>query len=146
MATTALAGAVPGEDEDLNDEQIQELLARASARLKSKQPSSAIAKSNESQRYTFPKLETGQLEKGYVSTQGDIAVIDGSRLVDSQQRKRANGVRRVEDPIASKKEAEEVGLDIFDSSSTLRTAIMRKILPFKALSRARAPSWFAFSA
>lgn len=126
MATTLISGAAPGPEEDLSDEQIHELLARASARLKSKSVSAINSKSSELQKYTLPKLDAGELESGYVSTQGDLAVMDGSRLVDSKLRKQANGVRKVEDPIMSRKDAEEVGAANF---LTFAFAIMRKIQP-----------------
>ena len=127
-------------DEDLTDEQIQALLARASARLKEKSISKDVAAVEKRQSYTFPKLETGKLEKAYVSTTGDVANVDARRMLEEKHRKQANGIRRVEEPVAAKKLAEEVRKKTF---LTIRVP-MRKTYPKLSLSRARAPFWSAF--
>lgn len=107
-ATTALQKAPPHlTEEELTDEQIEELLARATARLQSNS-SKAASKTDGPQKYTFPKLDPGKLEKPYVSTKGDVATVDAPRLLDEKHRKHATGIRKVEDPVAAKKAAEEV--------------------------------------
>ncbi|KAK3713925.1 dTDP-fucopyranose mutase [Vermiconidia calcicola] len=94
-------------DEDLTDEQIEQLLARATARLQEKSKSKDVVKLSEGNKYTFPKLETGRLEQPYVSTKDGIATLDSPRLLDEKHRKQANGVRKVEGPLTAKKLAQE---------------------------------------
>lgn len=94
-------------DEELTDEQIEQLLARATARLQEKAKQQQLTKST-TQTFTFPKLDAGQLEKPYVETKGDVATVDASRLLEEKQRKQANGIRKVEDPVTAKKAAAEV--------------------------------------
>lgn len=109
MAATSTSQRAPDiqVDDDLPDEQIEELLARATARLQAK--SKAVVKVNEEQSYTFPKLDTGKLEEPYVFSKGDVATVDAPRLLEQRHRKQANGIRRVEEPVAAKKLAIEVG-------------------------------------
>ena len=86
---------------DLTEEQIDALLAGATARLKAKSQSKELTSVHET--YTFPKLQTGDLEKPYVSTtKQNIATADSARLVDEKQRKKADGIRRVEEPVMAK--------------------------------------------
>jgi hypothetical protein len=105
-------------DEELTDEQIEELLARATARMKAKsgqKKTDDVLKLDTTERYNFPKLDPGQLQKSYVSQENGLANVDSSRLVDEQQRKQANGVRKVEDPTTAKKLAMEVCYTLFES-------------------------------
>jgi hypothetical protein len=96
-------------DDDMTDEQIEQLLAAAAARLQEKsKKGSQLVKTPEEQRLTFPKLDTGNLEKPYVSMNGEIATLDASRLLQDRHRKLANGARKVEDPVVAKKAAQEV--------------------------------------
>ena len=110
MATvTAPAKASLKQYEDgMTDEQMDELLARATARLKEKTSPAALAISDEHNRYTFPKLNTGKLDEAYVTSKDDVATVDTSRLLELKQRKQANGIRKVEDPVTAKKFAEDV--------------------------------------
>ncbi len=98
----------PTIDEELTDEQIDKLLARASERLQAKKAATSLAKKEEAPRYNLQKLNPGKLVKPYVSTQGDIAIVNATRLVDEKQQKQANGIRKVIDPVAAKKLSEEV--------------------------------------
>ncbi|KAK1819675.1 dTDP-fucopyranose mutase [Friedmanniomyces endolithicus] len=95
-------------DEDLSDTQIEELLARATARLQQRANTKELATSHPKQHFNFPKLNTGKLEKPYISTKGDVATVDAKRLLEEKQRKKANMVRKVEDPVTAKKAALEV--------------------------------------
>ena len=112
MATTmstVVQQASPAED--LTDEQIDHLLARATARLKDKSQvrTADVLKLGHEETYNFPKLETGQLERPYVSQEAGFAAVDAPRLVEGRQRKQAaNGVRKVTDPVKLKKLAIEV--------------------------------------
>lgn len=92
-------------DEDLTDEQIEGLLARATARRQQKSKSTDVSKITNTQSFNFPKLDTGNLDQPYVSTRGDIATVDASRLLEVKSRKQANEIRKVEDPVAAKKAA-----------------------------------------
>lgn len=95
------------QEDEISDQQIEVLLARASERLKAKANVKHTIDDGKTS-YTFPKLNAGKLEKPYVSTRGDVASVDASRLLEEKQRKQANGARKVEDPVAAKKEAIEV--------------------------------------
>ena len=63
-------------DEDLSDNQIEELLARATARLQQNGNTQELATSHPKHHFNFPKLNTGKLEKPYISTKGDVAIVD----------------------------------------------------------------------
>jgi hypothetical protein len=95
---------------DLTDEQMDALLDRATARLKAKSQSQDLVNLDEKEdAYTFPKLDTGKVEKPYISTTTqNVATADAARLVDDKQRKKADGIRRVEEPVQNKKLAREV--------------------------------------
>ena len=97
-------------ENDMTDEQMDALLERATARLKQKSNTAALATSDEHNKYTFPKLNTGKLDEAYVTSKGDVAMVDASRLLQAKQRKKANGIRKVEDPVSAKKFAEAVCL------------------------------------
>nr|POE65178.1 rrna-processing protein fcf2 [Quercus suber] len=97
LATPVAATNRPG-DGDLTDEQIEALLARAAARL-SQNPKNA----EPDHKFSFPRLNTGPLAKPYITTGKGIAQLDSARLLDSKYRQQANGGRKVEDPIATKK-------------------------------------------
>ncbi|KAK4570057.1 dTDP-fucopyranose mutase [Recurvomyces mirabilis] len=92
-------------DDELSDEQIEQLLARATARLQ-QNPDQHTVKKRENP-YTFPKLNAGELEKPYLHTKGDVVSVDGKGLLEEKHRKQANGIRKVEDPVAAKKVALE---------------------------------------
>lgn len=98
--------AIAQADETLTDEQVQQMLARATQRLKGR--STALAKKSDAPQYTFPKLNTGELVKPYLSTSGDVVSADSKRMLEKKERTMANGLRRIEDPVTQKKAAEEV--------------------------------------
>lgn len=126
MATSTLE-KVPGHnvDDDLTDEQMDELLARASARLKEQSKLKDLMKLDEKEAYTFPKLQTGKLEQPYVSNQGDVATVDAKRLVEGKDRKQSNGIRRVEEPVAAKK----LAIEVCRRTTNIHIRAMRKIVP-----------------
>lgn len=99
--------ASAGVEDDLSDEQIEALLARATARLQKKSKGKEVAKPTGPQ-YTFPKLNPGGIEKPYVSEKGEVATLDSARLLEEKDRKQANGIRQVVDPVVDKKMALEV--------------------------------------
>lgn len=100
--------AVKSSDEDISDEQIEQLLARATARLQEKSKDSQLTQKTAQHSFHFPRLDAGQLEKPYVSTKGDIATVDASRLLQEKHRKQASVIRKVEDPVTTKAAAAEV--------------------------------------
>jgi len=92
--------------EDLTDEQMEEMLAQATTRLREKEES-AMFKTEAPQKYTFPKMNAGDLEKPYVVTKGHIAEADKARLIDEKYRQTGSLIRKVEDPVTARKLAEE---------------------------------------
>lgn len=96
------------DDEELSDSEIDALLARASQRLKEQTQDKQLTTQSEEQRLTFPKLDAGNLEKPYVDTSGNIAKLNDNRLLEEKHRKKADIIRKVEDPVAAKKAAAEV--------------------------------------
>jgi len=92
------------ETDDLSEEQIEQLLQQAEARLRAE--SSVVPFSETSDR--LPRLDTSALVKPYVNTKGDVARADSSRLIDEKTRKLAEGVRMVEDPVVMKRKLLEV--------------------------------------
>ena len=118
MALPAVIDTAPERvtDGDLSDEQIDELLARATARLQAK---AGNGSTQLTQKFTFTKLNTGKLVKPYVTAKGDIASIDASRLLEEKHRTQANETRIVEDPAKVKKLALEVSVQPFLLSQRL---------------------------
>jgi len=127
-------------DDDLTDEQIEQLLAKATARLQQKDVSNQIAKTNGNPTFNFPKLSVGKLEQPYVSTKGHVFTVDGKRLLEEKQRRHADGIRKVEDPVAKKKMSLEVCLH----RRSTPLLILMKFIPKISLSGVRAPSWLPF--
>lgn len=106
--TIVVAGPQHHEEDDLSDEQMQQMLARAAQRRKD----GAILKlgddtDSNNKQFTFPKLNTGDIAKPYISTSGDVAQIDSSRLLKEKDRALSNQIRKVEDPVVVKKKIAE---------------------------------------
>ena len=93
--------------EDLTDEQMEEMLAQATTRLREKEEAKMF-ETEAPQKYTCPKMNAGDLEKPYVVTKGHIAEADKARLIDEKYRQNDGLIRKVEDPVTAKKLAEEV--------------------------------------
>lgn len=98
-------------EEDMTDEQMQELLNQATVRLKEREGLKFQAE--EPTRYTFPKLDAGDLDKAYVTKKGEVAQADKARLLEEKDRQPGQGIRKMEDPIAAKKLAAEVRIHSF---------------------------------
>ena len=122
------AKATASPDEDMTDEQIEQELLAATARLQAKSKDMQLTTQNESKGITFPKLSAGELPKPYVSMDGNVATVDASRLVEEKYRKQQ--IRMVEDPVVAKKAAEEVRIYTLPSTHTTPTLAMRKIIPY----------------
>lgn len=96
-----------GLDHDLSDKQMEQLLAQATIRLREKENGSGL-QASQPQRFYFPKLNAGELEKPYVTTKGNIAEADKARLLGERDRPTEGAIRKVEDPVAAGKFATEV--------------------------------------
>jgi len=94
-------------EEDLSDEQMQVMLARAAERRQNN-ASLKLADSTSSKTFSFPKLNTGEIAKPYVSTTGSVAQVDSSRLLQEKDRVLSNKIRKVEDPVVVQKKKAEV--------------------------------------
>lgn len=127
-------------DDDLTDEQIEQLLANAAARLQQQDVSNDITKRNDCSTFNFPKLSVGKLEQPYISTKGHVSTVDGKRLLEEKQRRQADRTRKVEDPVTTKKMALEVSPHVRSTA----WPILMKFIPKISLSGVRAPSWLPF--
>ncbi|KAH0292088.1 Fcf2-domain-containing protein [Aureobasidium namibiae CBS 147.97] len=96
-------------EEELSDEQMQEMLAQAARRRQEKASVALFDKDDKDKanQFDFPKLNTGEMVQPYVSSAGDVATVDRSRLLAEQDRKLSNQIRKVEDPVAIKKKTIE---------------------------------------
>jgi hypothetical protein len=122
--------------EDLTDEQMEEMLAQATTRLREKEESK-IFQTEAPQKYTFPKLNAGDLEKPYVVSKGHIAEADKARLIDEKYRQTGSLIRKVEDPVAVRKLAEEVRLHYTPHPRH----VYEEDIPIFPSSRVGAPFW-----
>jgi hypothetical protein len=89
-------------DEDMSDEQVRELLNEAAARMRAK----AAGKSTATPDVPFklPRLKPGHLADTYEKMDGNITRLDHSKLVDQEQKALANGIKKIDDPLAVKKQ------------------------------------------
>jgi hypothetical protein len=93
-------------DEDMSDEQIRELLNEAALRMQAKAAGKPTATPNAP--FRLPKLAPGHLADTYEKTEGSITRLDHSKLVDKKQHALANGIKKIDDPLAIKKQKAEV--------------------------------------
>lgn len=109
MASDALevVSTTSPSQEELTDEQMEEMLAQATTRLREKEESKMF-ESEEPQKFNFPKMNAGNLEKPYVTTKGHVAEADKARIVGQKIRDDDSLIRKVEDPVTAKKLAAEV--------------------------------------
>ena len=96
-------------DEELSDEQIRELLNEAAVRMRAKAVQTAGSVKAEAP-FKLPKLQPGHIADTYEKTDGNITRLDHSKLVDKMQQVMANGIKKIEDPLAIKKQKQEVRL------------------------------------
>jgi DNA transposition AAA+ family ATPase len=93
-------------DEELSDQQVKELLNEAAERMRAKaalQPA-AVADAP----FKLPKLRPGHIADTYEKTEGNITRLDHSKLIDKKQLALANGIKKIDDPIADKRKRKEV--------------------------------------
>ena len=134
-------------DEDLSDEQLRQLLKDAELRLKAAK-GRRNTQDNALQRYctlnipvrlglwhmllltfvlcSIPKIDSGKSVTSYIQKTSQGAQVNPSHLVKPEERKLANGIRRVDDPVAVKAKAEKVRSP-YPYLSNLSS--MRKIYP-----------------
>ena len=105
-AIEAVSKMAPSQ-EDLTDEQMEEMLAQATTRLREKEEAKMF-QTEAPQKFTFPKMNAGALEKPYVVVKGHVAEADESRLIDDKHGQAGSLIRKVEDPVSAKKLAAEV--------------------------------------
>jgi hypothetical protein len=89
-------------DDELSDAHIDELLKEAERSLRAKQQARQHALSNAP--FKLPKLNPGTIAETSLKTEGSITRVDPSKLISSQQRALAEGIKKIEDPIQVKKQ------------------------------------------
>jgi hypothetical protein len=89
-------------DEDMSDEQVRELLNEAAARMQAKAAGKPTATPDVP--FKLPRLRPGHLADTYEKTDGNITRLDHSKLVDQKQQALANGIKKIDDPLALKKQ------------------------------------------
>ncbi|KAH7074400.1 Fcf2 pre-rRNA processing-domain-containing protein [Paraphoma chrysanthemicola] len=92
-------------DEEMSDEQVRELLNEAAARMRTKaagKPTAAL-----DAPFRLPRLRPGHLADTLEKTEGNITRLDHSKLVDKKQQALANGIKKIDDPLAVKKQKHE---------------------------------------
>ncbi|KAI9711968.1 MAG: hypothetical protein M1828_001767 [Chrysothrix sp. TS-e1954] len=88
-------------DEDLTDDQIEALLQQAEARIRSN--TTTFISETKPQRQNRPRRSsTSTIPEPYVTTTGQVAHTDPSRLLAEKDRKLSDGFRKLEDPVAFK--------------------------------------------
>lgn len=117
MAETILFDDGPSDqyEEHLSDDQMLKMLERAAKRKQETLALTAVRGAGDDDsaatKFNFPKLNTGEVARPYVSTDGKVAQMDAARLLQDKDRLLAKGFRKVEDPIVVKKQAAEVRFD-----------------------------------
>jgi hypothetical protein len=102
-------------DEEMSDAQIRELLNEAAIRMRAKAAGNPTATPNAP--FRLPKLRPGHLADTLETTEGNITRLDHAKLVDKKEQALANGIKKVDDPLAIKKKKLEVRLHFFHVSS-----------------------------
>jgi hypothetical protein len=93
-------------DEDMSDAQVRELLNEAAARMRAKAAGKPTAAQNVP--FKLPKLRPGHLAETHEKIEGNITRLDHSKLIDKKQQALANGIKKIDDPLAVKKQKIEV--------------------------------------
>ncbi|MCJ1396502.1 hypothetical protein MMC18_009393 [Xylographa bjoerkii] len=127
--------------EDLSDEQIDQLLRSAEARLSDHALQDNVTSISNARvrqatvlvRHDGLRLDSGTIIKPYVTMNGDVAKADAHRLLDDHERQLSNKIRRIEDPVTIKKmtiefRKETVGSDWFNLPRTRLTPGLKRDL------------------
>ncbi|KAK6584327.1 hypothetical protein PZA11_002551 [Diplocarpon coronariae] len=119
-------------DQDLSDEQVKQLLKDAELRLrhKAKQVRASTPSTLES---SLPRIVVENSVQPYIKPTQKGSQVDPSHCVTKQDRKLANGIRLVEDPIVLQKRVEEekkatAGADWFNMPRTNLTPELKRDL------------------
>ena len=143
-------------DEDLSDEQVRQLLKDAEERLRIRKglgPKSSSLDTLQN-RYapkavptvldillltqassSIPRLASQKTIEPYVKTTDQGASVDRSHLVTAEQRKSANGIRVVEDPVIVKAKAAKVchilsySHNFFDEENLSQRTLTQNLVP-----------------
>jgi len=91
-------------DEDMSDNQLRQLLKDAELRLKA---AKGRRNNRDNALQSIPKFDSGKSVTSYIQRTSQGAQVDNSYSVKPEERKLANGIRRVEDPVAVKAKAAE---------------------------------------
>lgn len=124
-------------DEELTDAQVRELLEDASRRMREKQASSQPTTTSTGP-FKLPKLKAGHIADTYTKTQGNITRLDSAKLVNKRDQVMANGVKKIEDPVAVKAQKLEVSYELLEHS--IPTPPLMIIIPFSS-EQTLGPSW-----
>ena len=95
---------------DLDDE-IETLLQQAEARLTAQAEATTCA-ANSGRMFLLPKSNSSTLAPPYVQRNGQIVRPDPTKVAKEQDHFPVNGVRKIEDPIAIKKQKFEVRMPL----------------------------------
>lgn len=90
------------------DEQIEQLLAEATTRLKQKEQSALATTNTNTSTLAFPKLDAGKHQDAFMKTNDNTTRINPHVLASKAANEASTGFRRVEDPLAQKQKALEV--------------------------------------
>lgn len=90
-------------ENDLLDSHVEQLLRQAEVRLQEHANSRA-----QKHRHVLPAPSRSYLPTPYVQTRNQVASLDGKRLLSHEERKLGTGVKKVEDPLVTKKRILEV--------------------------------------
>jgi len=93
-------------DEDMSDEQMRELLNEAAVRMRAKAARKPTSASDVP--FRLPKLRPGHLADTHETVDGNITRLDHAKLIDKKQQALANGIKKIDDPLAVKKQKMEV--------------------------------------
>lgn len=89
-------------DEDLSDEQLRQLLKDAEQRLTAARGRKGSHVTRVASLPSIPKITSESSVTSYIQTTAQGAQVDPSYLVKPHERRMANGIRRVDDPVAVK--------------------------------------------
>ncbi|KAL5119127.1 dTDP-fucopyranose mutase [Pleosporales sp. CAS-2024a] len=118
-------------DDELSDEHMRQLLNEAATRMRAKAARKPIIPSHAPIR--LPKLRPAHLADTHERTDGSITRLDHAKLVDKKQQALANGIKKMDDPLAIKKQKTEekhatAGAQWFNMPKTHLTPELRRDL------------------
>jgi len=120
-------------EEELSEEQLKQLLKDAEQRLRNKGKQQIQISTASPTESSLPQITTAKPIVSYIKSTKTGPQVDRSHLVTEKDRKLANGIRVVEDPITIKKRAEEekkatAGADWYNMPKTNLTPELKRDL------------------